>query len=86
MEFSGHTPHKVTHASDYFPQLYQYAKELIRRGHAYVCHQEAEVVGQRNAPLSPWRDRPVDESLALFEVRQIGEWEVDKIKFEEGCS
>ena len=67
---SGHTPHKITYASDYFPQLYQYAVQLIKRGHAYVCHQEQEVVGLRDGPVSPWRERPVGESLALFEVRQ----------------
>ena len=66
---SGYTPYKITHASDYIPQLYQYALELIRRGHAYVCHQEPEVMRQRNAPPIPWRQRPIDESLALFEVR-----------------
>ena len=67
---SGYTPYKITHASDYFPQLYQYALELIRRGHAYVCHQEPEVMRQRNAPVSPWRQRLINESLVLFEVRE----------------
>ena len=64
----GHTPYQITHASDYFSQLYEYAMELIRRGHAYVCHQEPEVVRRWDAPPSPWRERPIDESLALFEV------------------
>jgi glutamyl/glutaminyl-tRNA synthetase len=65
---AGHTPYQITHASDYFPQLYEYAMELISRGHAYVCHQEPEVVRHWDAPPSPWRKRPIDESLALFEV------------------
>ncbi len=64
----GHTPYQITHASDYFPQLYEYAMELISRGHAYVCHQEPEVVRHWDAPPSPWRKRPIDESLGLFEV------------------
>ena len=69
---SGHTPYKITHASDYFPQLYKYAVELIKRGHAYVCHQEPEVVRHWDAPPSPWKERPIDESLALFEVSKDG--------------
>lgn len=64
----GHTPYRITHASDYFSQLYKYAMELISRGHAYVCHQEPDVVRRWDAPPSPWRERPVEESLALFEV------------------
>lgn len=67
--YLGHTPYKITYASDYFPQLYQYALELISRGHAYICQQEPEIVGLWDGPMSPWRERPVDESLALFEVR-----------------
>ena len=64
----GHTPYQITHASDYFPQLYEYAVELISRGHAYVCHQEPEVLRRWDAPPSPWRERPIEESMALFEV------------------
>ena len=43
--------------------------ELIRRGHAYVCHQKAEDLKGFNVPDSPWRDRPIEESLQLFEVK-----------------
>ena len=42
--------------------------ELIRRGHAYVCHQRPEELKGFNPPDSPWRDRPIEESLQLFEV------------------
>ena len=81
----GFSPAKVTYASDYFPQLYDYGKELISRGHAYVCHQEKQHAsgyysdhtksfvpsnqqdGQLQ-PVSPWRERPIQESLELFEV------------------
>ena len=38
------------------------------RGHAYVCHQKYEEIKGHNPPPSPWRDRPVAESLAVFEV------------------
>ena len=40
----GHQWFKRTFTSDYFPQLYEYARELIKRGKAYVCHQTAEEV------------------------------------------
>ena len=38
------------------------------RGHAYVCHQKCEELKGHNPPPSPWRDRPIHESLKLFEV------------------
>ena len=38
-------------------------------GHAYVCHQKYEEIKGYNPPPSPWRDRPIEESLQLFEVR-----------------
>uniref|UniRef100_A0ACB8EGZ0 Uncharacterized protein n=1 Tax=Sphaerodactylus townsendi TaxID=933632 RepID=A0ACB8EGZ0_9SAUR len=64
---AGYTPYAVTHASDNFDQLYAWGVDLIRRGHAYVCHQKVEEIKGRNPPPSPWRDRPVEESLLLFE-------------------
>lgn len=67
--FIGYKPFKVTHASDNFDQLYTYAVELIKRGHAYVCHMRSEDLKGFETPDSPWRDRPVEESLQLFEVR-----------------
>lgn len=65
---TGHKPYKITYASDYFPELYDYALELIRRDHAYVCHQPPSEVKGRDAPPSPWRDRNIEESLRLFKV------------------
>lgn len=67
--FSGYKPWKVTHASDNFDKLYAFAVELIRRGHAYVCHMQADEMKGFNPPDSPWRDRPIEESLQLFEVQ-----------------
>jgi len=65
---AGYTPYKVTHSSDYFQELYDFAVELIHRGQAYVCHQRPEEIKGFNPPPSPWRDRPIEESLILFEV------------------
>uniref|UniRef100_A0ACB8ELZ0 Uncharacterized protein n=1 Tax=Sphaerodactylus townsendi TaxID=933632 RepID=A0ACB8ELZ0_9SAUR len=77
VEWLGYTPYAVTHASDNFDQLYAWGVDLIRRGHAYVCHQKVEEIKGRNPPPSPWRDRPVEESLLLFEDMRKG-------KFAEG--
>ncbi|KAH0793231.1 glutamine--tRNA ligase, cytoplasmic [Histomonas meleagridis] len=65
---------KITHTSDYFHQLYEFAIQLIKAGLAYVCHQtKAEIKHYRQNKLpSPWRDRPVEESLREFELMRIG--------------
>lgn len=65
---------KITHTSDYFHQLHDYAIQLIKNGLAYVCHQTKEEVKEsREKKLpSPWRDRPVEESLHEFELMRIG--------------
>ncbi len=60
------------YASDYFEQLYQWAVEMIKRGYAYVCELSPEEVAKyRGTPTepgySPYRDRPIEESLRLFE-------------------
>ncbi|XP_062854607.1 glutamine--tRNA ligase [Trichomycterus rosablanca] len=72
VEWLGYEPYAITHASDNFGQLYELAVELIRRGHAYVCHQRGEELKGHNVPPSPWRDRPVEESLVLFERMKKG--------------
>lgn len=72
VEWLGYKPWKVTHASDNFDKLYEYAVELIKRGHAYVCHQRPEELKGFNPPDSPWRDRPIPESLQLFEDMKNG--------------
>ncbi|KFP34122.1 Glutamine--tRNA ligase, partial [Colius striatus] len=74
VEWLGYQPYAVTHASDYFDQLYTWALELIRRGQAYVCHQKVEEIKGHNPPPSPWRDRPVEESLVLFEDMRKGKF------------
>jgi glutaminyl-tRNA synthetase len=67
------------YASDYFPQLYQYAQELIKRGFAYVDDLSAEEIRLYRGALtepgrnSPWRERPMEESLAMFAQMRAGE-------------
>jgi glutaminyl-tRNA synthetase len=72
---------KLFYASDYFDRLYQYAVELIRKGKAYVCHLTAEETRAYRGTLtepgrnSPYRDRPIEENLELFEQMRRGELE-----------
>ena len=65
--------------SDYFEKDYEYAVELIKKGLAYVCEltpeQFREYRGDVNTPaVSPWRDRPIEESLDLFARMRAGEF------------
>ncbi|MDD5938376.1 MAG: glutamine--tRNA ligase/YqeY domain fusion protein [Clostridiales bacterium] len=66
-------------ASDYFDRMYEYAVELIKKGLAYVCELSPEEFreyrGDVNTPArSPWRDRPIEESLDLFARMKAGEF------------
>jgi len=67
-------------ASDYYETLYEYAVDLIRKGKAYVCDltvdQVREFRGTINRPgkESPWRNRTVEENLALFKRMRDGEF------------
>jgi glutaminyl-tRNA synthetase len=68
------------YASDYFPPLYEYALELVRKGMAYVCDLSPEDTERyRGSPdrpgeNSPFRDRPIAESLDLFQRMKAGEF------------
>ncbi len=67
------------YASDYFEQMYMLALGLIRNGDAYVCELTPEQMRQMRGDLShpavsPYRDRPVEESLELFERMKNGEF------------
>jgi len=72
---------RLFYASDYFEQLYQYAVQLIKKGKAYVCDLSAEEVREYRGTLtepgvdSPYRNRPVEENLDLFERMRAGEFE-----------
>jgi hypothetical protein len=68
VDWLGYRPHRITHSSDYFGQLYAWARQLVAKGLAYVCHQTVEQMRGFDPPPSPWRDRPVEESLRLLEV------------------
>jgi glutaminyl-tRNA synthetase len=67
-------------ASDYFQQLYDWAVHLIKAGQAYVEDLSADEIREYRGTLtepgqnSPWRDRPVDENLNLFERMRAGEF------------
>uniref|UniRef100_A0A1A9UKX3 Glutamyl/glutaminyl-tRNA synthetase class Ib catalytic domain-containing protein n=1 Tax=Glossina austeni TaxID=7395 RepID=A0A1A9UKX3_GLOAU len=56
VEWLGYKPYKITHSSGYFQQLYEWAVILIRKGLAYVCHQNAEEMKGFNPKPSEWRD------------------------------
>lgn len=47
----GHTPYKITFSSDYFPQLYEWAIQLIKEGNAYVDHQTPEEIAEFRYPF-----------------------------------
>ena len=76
----GFKPDRLTHASDCFEQLYEWARLLIEHGRAYVDDQTAEQIRQTRGDLttpgtpSPFRDRPPQESLDLFERMKQGEF------------
>lgn len=67
-------------ASDYFQTMYEFALALIQAGHAYVDEQSPEAIRANRGTLtqpgvdSPWRNRPVAESLALFQAMRAGEY------------
>ena len=75
----------IYYASDYFDKLYKLAILFIKAGKAYVDEQTAEQIAQqKGTPTepgkpSPYRDRPIEENLRLFEAMQRGEIEEGKM-------
>lgn len=69
----------IYYASDYFQKLWDFAKWMIANGHAYVDEQSSEQIAQQKGTpttpgvASPYRDRPVDESMRLFEFMNTAE-------------
>lgn len=67
-------------ASDYFPQMYEYAIQLIKAGKAYVDDLPADQITEYRGTLtrpgrnSPYRDRPIEENLDLFQRMKAGEF------------
>ncbi len=72
---------RVFFASDYFDQMYEAAIKLIRKGKAFVCDLTAEEIREYRGDFehpgknSPYRERSVEENLALFEAMKNGEFE-----------
>ena len=70
----------LTHASDYFPQIYDWAVELIKNGNAFICSLSADKIRESRGTLtepgtdSPYRSRSVNENLELFEKMRAGDF------------
>jgi glutaminyl-tRNA synthetase len=71
---------RLFYASDYFDRLFEYAVQLIKQGDAYVCDLSSEEMREYRGTLtepgknSPYRDRPIDVNLDLFERMRAGEF------------
>lgn len=71
---------RLFYASDYFAQMYEAAVKLIKKGKAYVCDLSAEEIREYRGTLtepgreSPYRNRSIEENLALFEGMKNGEY------------
>jgi glutaminyl-tRNA synthetase len=72
---------RLFYASDYFEQIYDCALQLIKKGRAYVCDLTAEEIRTYRGTLtepgrdSPYRNRPIEDNLKLFERMRAGEFE-----------
>ena len=72
---------RLTHASDYFQRLYDFAEDLIQQGKAYVDSQSQEIIREQRGTLtepgtaSPFRERSIAENLELFRRMKSGEFE-----------
>ena len=81
IEWLGFKWEKLCYASDYFEQMYEYAIQLIKDGHAFVCDQTFEEMREYRGTLtepgknSPYRDRSIEENLDLFTRMRNGEFE-----------
>lgn len=79
IQWLGYKWKNVYYASDYFQQLWDLAVELIKQGKAYVDEQSAETIAkQKGTPTvpgteSPYRNRPIEENLELFQKMNTGE-------------
>lgn len=85
IEWLGFKWGKILYASDYFQQLWDLAVALIKEGKAYVDEQTSEqIAAQKGTPTqpgteSPYRNRPIEESLKLFEEMNSGNVEPGKM-------
>ncbi|MEQ8692053.1 MAG: glutamate--tRNA ligase family protein, partial [Pseudomonadales bacterium] len=80
VEWLGFAWSELTHASDYFDQLYDFAVNLIKNDKAYVCSLSMEEISATRGTLtepgteSPYRSRSVEENLDLFARMKAGEF------------
>ena len=85
IKWMGFKWNNVYYASDYFQQLWDFAVWLIKQGRAYVDEQSAEIIAQQKGTTtspgtdSPFRNRPVEENLQLFEHMNSGKCEPGKM-------
>ncbi len=85
IEWLGFKWGNIYYASDYFQQLWDFAVALIKQGRAYIDEQTSEqIAAQKGTPTqpgtnSPYRDRPVEENLRLFEEMNSGQMEPGKM-------
>ncbi|NCC10509.1 MAG: glutamine--tRNA ligase/YqeY domain fusion protein [Bacteroidia bacterium] len=81
IQWLGYQWKNIYYASDYFQQLWDFAVQLIKSGKAYIDEQSSEAIAQqKGTPTipgqeSPYRNRPIEESLTLFEQMNSGEIE-----------
>ncbi len=79
IQWLGYKWKDIYYASDYFQQLWDLAVELIKQGKAYIDEQSAEIIAkQKGTPTvagteSPYRNRPIEENLELFNKMNSGE-------------
>lgn len=85
VQWLGFKWNKEVYSSDYFQQLYDWTLELIKKGKAYIDEQSSEEIRtQKGTPTSigsnsPYRDRSIEENLALFEKMKNGEFDEGSI-------
>jgi glutaminyl-tRNA synthetase len=74
VKWLGFEPHRVTYASDYFEELYDFAIKLIESGRAYICFQTSEELkeSRRLKQPSPYRDTEIKYNLEYFERMKKG--------------
>jgi glutaminyl-tRNA synthetase len=74
VKWMGFTPTEILHASHYFPQIFDWTLELIKKGKAYVCKLPVETLRKYKEEMipSPYRDTSPEENLKEFELMKCG--------------
>ena len=86
LKWLGYTPKKLIYASEaYFDGIYEIAESLIKSGDAYIDEQSAEELSKSRGTLttpgkeSPYRNRPIEESLKIFRDMKAGKYPEGKV-------